>query len=324
MPRERDPWKPLAFMDEFIEQLRAEGKSKDYIRCMENALNKFAAFLRGEGVEHPEEISRMHLVRYQGNVNGDPNLAPLTRIQRMKYLRTWLNWCEEIGHIDNNPWIRIKLADIPKQPKPLTDEEVDLLFEAHRRSAFSVSPFAFHRSEAILTLLYAWGLRIHELCGLNLANVDAQLDFVQTKNKGGGTKNLPYSPEIKRIMQRYLAVRGKHAKPGEDALFISTTGERLGTADVRRIVTDLGKMAGLSINPHRLRDTCGTHLLDSDVPVERVQRILGHKRLQQTLSYARVNDKKVAESHIEAMDPRLSRLFQKTKDLTKDEQKPAP
>lgn len=307
---------PMMYMDEYLDDLRAAGKNVDYIRTVRNGLAHFAEFMRAENVLHPEEITRAHIVRFQGYANTRDDWAHSYAIQILKKVRAWVYWMVELEYIPSNPWTRIKLGSIKKQPKPLSDEDVNILFAAHRRSAFQMDPFLFHRREVILALLYAWGLRIHELEALNVSNMDMRLDMVTAINKGGGTKREPYTDGLKRIVARWLNMRSRYAVTGEDALLITTNGTRLAKEQIRDIVTDLGKSCGVQINPHRLRDTCGTHLLDSDVPAERVQKILGHSDLKQTLAYSRVNDKKVFESLSDAMDPRLFELFHNTREIT--------
>jgi site-specific recombinase XerD len=307
-------FQPMMYMEEYLAELQASDKNADYIRTVRNGLAHFSDFARTEGIMHPEEITRLHLIRYQAHCNSG-TWSESYRREVIKKVRAWLNWMESIGYLTDNPWVAIKVGATKKMPKPLSDEELTLLFSAHRRGAFNTEPFTFHRRELILCLLYGWGLRIHELEALNMANMDVHLDFVTAKNKGGGTKTLPYSPEMKRIFTRWAGQRGRYAAVGEDALLITQAGTRLAKEHIRQIVTDLGKMAGISINPHRLRDTCGTNLLDDDVPVERVAVILGHTNIKQTLAYSKVNDHKVAESHEDAMDPRLSALFDNTRNL---------
>lgn len=306
---------PLPHMEEYLTEMASTGKAPAYIRVSKNALVHFADFLHAEGIVHPMELTRIHIIRFQASVNDNPDWSPAYRQQLMKYVRVWINWCDDLDYITDNPWVRVKVGVTPKQPKPLTDDELSLLFQAHKQGAFGMTPFGYHRREMILCLLYGWGLRVHELEALNVANMDTRLEFVTVRNKGGGTKHLPYDPEMKKIFHRWLANRSRHARPGEDALIISSSGERFAKEQISRIVADLGLRAGLDINAHRLRDTCGTNMLDDNTPVERVMEILGHKRLSQTLAYSKVNQRKVAESHAASMGPRLAGLFSNTRDL---------
>jgi site-specific recombinase XerD len=114
---------------------------------------------------------------------------------------------------------------------------------------------------------------------------------------------------MKQVVQRWVGHRASHAVIGEDALLIEQGGGRLSIGMIRKIVTELGQRAGVPINPHRLRDTFGTTMLDHDVEVERIMKMMGHTQRAQTLAYARVNPPKVKESHDAVMNPELRRLL---------------
>lgn len=312
-------WKPLPYMEEWLENLAAEEISAGYIGAARTGMARFAIFAAEEGIKHPDEITRAHILRFQAHLiglrkeNGEP-LSLTYRQQLMKYTRNWINWLVDVEHIETNPWVRIRIGRVAKKPKPLEDDEIALLFDAHKKQAFSISPFFYHRRETILVLLYAWGLRISELQSLTVASMDMRLDWVTVRNKGrqgGGNtqKVLPYGTEMQQVVQRWLVHRAKHAVPGEDALIIDQFGKPLTIHMVRKIVTECGARAGITVNPHRLRDSFGTTMLDHDVEVERIMKIMGHTQRSQTLAYARVNDHKVAESHNRVMNPLIHRLL---------------
>jgi integrase/recombinase XerD len=310
------PWTPMPFMEEYLLELEngEEPRSAEYLRPVKVGLSHFATFAATEDVRHPGEIKREHILRFQAYLNSitQQNGNPLSlayRQQLMKYVRGWVNWLEDVRHIDSNPWFRIRIGRVAKLPKPLEPDEVASLFSAHRTQAFSIPPFSFHRREVILVLLFAWGLRIHELQALNVSNMDMRLDAVTVRNKGGGSKQEPYGVELKGVVQRWLSVRAKNADFAEDALVIDQGGNRLSIAMIRKIVTECGTRAGLSINPHRLRDTFGTTMLDHDVEVERIMKMMGHTQRAQTLAYSRVNDPKVLESHERVMGPLVNKLL---------------
>lgn len=308
------PWKPLPLMEEYLYNLEVDERSGTYMRAVKVGLTHFGIFAEQEGIRHPDEIERMHLLRFQEYLNGLSSeqfgkpLSSAYRQQLMKYVRAWINWLLELEHISHNPWVKIKVGRAKKKPKPLEHAEVEALFDAHRRMAFNISPFFYHRRETMLVLLYAWGLRIHELQALTVTAMDMRLDFVTTINKGGGTKVLPYGTEMKQIVARWLNQRSKHAIPGVDSLLIDSSGNPLSSAMIYKVVTELGQRAGVTINPHRLRDTFGTTMLDDDVPIERIMVMMGHTNRAQTAAYSRVNDPKLKESHDASMGPRISRL----------------
>lgn len=307
-------WSPLPHMDEYIDNLIADETTDAYIKSAKAGLSHFASFCITEGVQHPDEIQRHHILRFQAHLltltsqqSGKP-LSLSYRQQIMKYVRTWVRWLIELDYITDNPWVRIRVGQQMKKPKPLEDDEIATLFDAHRRMAFSVSPFFYHRREVILVLLYGWGLRIHELAALTVTGMDMRQEFVTCRNKGGGEKVLPYSDEIKEIVTRWLSQRGSKAVTGDDTLLIDSYGKGMTTASIYKIVTDLGTRAGVSINPHRLRDSFGTKMLESDVPVERIMKMMGHTQRSQTLAYARVMDHTLKTSHDEVMNPLLHQL----------------
>lgn len=307
------PWRPLPHMEEYLQNLEVDGRAPSYLRAVKLGLTRFALFLEGEGIKHPAEITRPLILRYQAHladleVDGK-RLAVSYRQQMMKYVRGWIGWLLEVEYIDTNPWIRIRVGRVNKKPKPLEDDEVAALFASHRQQAFSLTPFYYHRREVIITLLLGWGLRIHELRALTVTRLDMRLDWVTSRNKGGSEKVLPFGSEMKQVVGRYLTHRTKHAVAGEDALLIDQRGNPLSQDMIYKIVVDLGSRSGVEINPHRLRDTCGTVLLDNDVPVERIMKILGHTQRAQTLAYSRVNDHKVKEAHDQVMNPLFSKLL---------------
>jgi integrase/recombinase XerC len=308
------PWHPLPLMEDYLENLEIEERTPAYVRNVKLGLTHFGIFAQQEGIKHPAEIERPHILRFQAYLNtvtkenGD-YLKLGTKQQQMKHLRAWIHWLLDTEVLTHDPWIRIRVGRTTKKPNPLEDDEIAQLFAAHQQQAFSISPFFYHRRETILTLLYGWGLRIHELQGLTVSGMDTRLDWVTAKNKGGGTKVLPYADEMKQITQRWLAQRATRAVPEVDSLLIDQFGNELTTHNLRKIVSELGQRAGVNVNPHRLRDSFGTALLDNDVPVERIMKMMGHTQRSQTLAYARVNDHKIKESHDAVVNPLIKKLL---------------
>lgn len=306
----------MPYMAEYMLNLEVDGRSKDYIRAVRAGLSYFSEFAAIDGFTHPGEVKRENILRFQAWLSSKP-IAITYRQQLMKYTRGYFNWLVATRYLPDNQWFNIRIGRVGKKPNPLEDEEIEALFSAHKQQAFSMSPFFWHRREVILALLYGWGLRIHELHSLNVTQMDMRLEWVVTINKGGGQKTLPYAQAMKDCVQRWLRHRASHSSIGEDALLIDQEGKRLSIQMIRKIVTELGERSGVPVNPHRLRDTCGTNLLDDNVPIERVSKILGHATVAQTRTYARVNDKSVAESHAASMNVRLNGLlFQRTGDLS--------
>jgi site-specific recombinase XerD len=307
-------WEPLPHVEEYLLNLAANDTNKDYISSARTTLARFSLWAHSEGIRHPDQLTRSHILMFQQHLsetvnlnNGEP-LKTSYKQQVMKNLRTWIGWLTEIGYIQTSPWVRIRIGRTTKKPKPLETEDIAALFDTHRSQAFSITPFMYHRREVIIVILFGWGLRIHELASLNLAQMDMRTDWVTVPNKGGSTKRLPYGTEMKSVIQRYVSHRAKYAVVGEDALLIDQYGKRLSIQMIRQIITQLGFRANVSINPHRFRDTFGTTMLDYDVEVEKIMAMMGHTQRAQTMAYSRLNDPKVKESYDRVMNPLIQAL----------------
>lgn len=297
------PWNPLPHMDDYLEELGTEEKAPSYIRMVKLGLRFFSDYLREQGITHPEEVTRMHIVRFQGalgemvNPETQEAYALSYRSKIMAYVKGWFTWMEEAEILEESPWVRIRVPRVPKKSKPLENDDVVSLFETHRKQAFTMDPFDFHEREVVLVLLYSWGLRAHELCSLNLSQMDLAAEAVKVRNKGGTQKVLPYGEVEKTAISRWVRHRARYANRDEDALLVTRQGVRMNPKRVWTIITNLGNRAGVDVNPHRFRDTLGTKLLDNDVPVEIIMKILGHTTRSQTMAYARLNDPVIARAH---------------------------
>lgn len=314
---------PLPHMLDYLTEKEANGFHPEYVRGIRNCLVHFSNFCHVEiqpSIRFVEQIERVHLVTFQAWLIHDQGYSASYSTETLKRLRSWLKWMVDTEQLDKSPWVAIKIKRITKTPNPLSDEELELLFTEHRKRAFRDNPFIYHRREMILALLYGWGLRINELVSIDLDDMDDMTkDFVRVRNKSSEFKTLPYGEDLKQIFRRYSAVRARHADRDQESLLVQLGGGAMTMNEVYKVIHDLGIDCNVKVNPHRLRDTCGTNLLDDDVPVERVAAILGHARISQTLQYSRVNDKAVLRSHNDAMGPRLNLLvFGRTSDLLKD------
>ena len=309
------PWNPLPFMDDYLEELAANEMAKTYRKMVKVGLRFFSDYMATEGIRHPEEVNRMHIVRFQAHLGDLVNpktggqYALSYRQKIMAYTKGYFTWLVETENLTDTPWVRIRIGRSPKKPNPLEPDQVVALFSAHKKQAFTMDAFDYHQREVILTLLYSWGLRVHELASINIENVDMRLNQVTVRNKGGGVKDLPYGEVEKTVISRWVRHRARYVQRGEDALLVNRRGVRINTQRIWEIVKLLGERAGVEVNPHRFRDTLGTTMLDHDVPVQIVMKLLGHSNTAQTLAYARVNDPTVTRAHEEVMGPGLRSLL---------------
>ena len=152
------------------------------------------------------------------------------------------------------------------------------------------------RDRAMLELAYAAGLRAEELVNLDTASVDPDAEQVRVEGKGGRTRVVPVGEHAWRALDRYLA-RGRPALADGDseALFLSKSGRRLSTSDVRRRLRLQARRAG--ITPHTLRHSFATHLLEGGADLRAIQELLGHASISTTQTYTRVESRRLKKAY---------------------------
>jgi len=160
------------------------------------------------------------------------------------------------------------------------------------------------RDRALFELAYACGLRAEELVRLELGAVDFDAEQVRVEGKGGKTRVVPVGEHALRALQRYL----ERARPtlaggnGCDALFLSKSGRRLSTSDIRRRLGVWARLAATraGVSPHWLRHSFATHLLDGGADLRAIQELLGHASLSTTQIYTRVESKRLRSTYARA------------------------
>jgi integrase/recombinase XerC len=152
------------------------------------------------------------------------------------------------------------------------------------------------RDRAVLELLYATGVRVSELCGLDTSDVDASRRVVRVFGKGAKERAVPYGVPAQDALDAWLHT-GRPALAGPasgDALFLGARGGRLQQTVVRRIVDAAARLAGLPhTSPHDLRHSAATHLLDGGADLRAVQDLLGHASLSSTQIYTHVSTERL-------------------------------
>jgi integrase/recombinase XerC/integrase/recombinase XerD len=198
----------------------------------------------------------------------------------------------ERGDLAANP---AELVSSPKKdaylPRVLKPDEVSELLERIPGS----TPLDL-RDRALLELAYAAGLRAEELVNLDVQSLDPDAEEVRVEGKGGRTRVVPVGEHAWRALDRYLA-RGRTAlNTGvSPALFLSKTGRRLSTSDIRRRLRLQTRRAGVS--PHTLRHSFATHLLEGGADLRTIQELLGHSSISTTQTYTRVESKRLKKAY---------------------------
>jgi site-specific recombinase XerD len=263
--------------------------------------SQFAAWATAAGLE-PASIDVRALRRYAAGLS-ERGQAPSTIARKLAALRGLFRAQIELGVRSENP---AELLSSPKKPQRLPhvlrpDEVATLLDRIPATTSLEL------RDRALFELAYASGLRAEELVTLNVESVDFDSETVRVEGKGGKTRIVPAGEHALRAIERYLA-RGRPALgvDSDPALFLSKSGRRLGTSDVRRRLRTWARQAAAhapalaEAHPHALRHSFATHLLEGGADLRAIQELLGHATISTTQVYTRVESARLRSAYASA------------------------
>lgn len=267
----------------FLDAKRIEGCSertlKYYGDTVEHMLSKISIPIRKMTTE---EI-RSYLVNYQDN--GKCSKATIDNIRRN--ISSFFSWLEEEDYILKSPMRRIhKIKTKTVVKEVITDENMETMRDACEEV----------RDLAMIDLLYSTGIRVGELVRLNIDDVDLDQRECIVFGKGDKERRVYFDAKAKIHLMEYLKTR----TDDNPALFISIDGKnkRLKISGVEIRLRQLGRKVSLDrIHPHKFRRTMATRAIDKGMPIEQVQKILGHSQIDTTMRYAIVNQSNVKASH---------------------------
>ncbi len=149
--------------------------------------------------------------------------------------------------------------------------------------------FSKERDLALLELLYGCGIRVSELVGINLEDIDLREGWLRVRGKGNKEREVPVPERAVAAIERYIEIRSAHAS--ERALFLNSRAERLGDRQVRRLVKQYALLVtgDSTVHPHSFRHAYATHLLSDGADLRAIQELLGHARLSTTQKYTQVS-----------------------------------
>jgi site-specific recombinase XerD len=256
-------------------------------------LTQLAQWAAERELEAPE-LGHRELRRFAA-VLGETGAARSTVARKLAAIRSFYRQLVELGDLDANP---ADLISSPKKdaylPNVLKPEEVVALLE----SIPAATPLDL-RDRSMFELAYAAGLRAEELVDLDLESVDPDGEEVRVEGKGGRTRVVPAGEHAWRTLERYTERARPVLDTGESpSLFLSKSGRRLSTSDVRRRLNLQGRRAG--ITPHTLRHSFATHLLEGGADLRTIQELLGHASIGTTQTYTRVESKRLKMAYSRA------------------------
>jgi integrase/recombinase XerC len=289
------------YVDDFAAYLAAErGFSAHTVRSYRSDLEQFAQFAGARQILEPGDIDLDLLRDWLWRASQD-GLAKSTLARRAAAARSFTSWLTKTSAIPTDAATRLR-APKPDHhlPRVLTRESMTSILEGVAGTAASGDPVAV-RDLAIVELLYASALRVSELTGLDIGDVDLERMTVRVLGKGSKERVVPFGIPAKRAIVSYLEVRPALSEERGFAapLFVGARGARISTRTVYGLVSDLlATVPGSGpAGPHTFRHTAATHLLDGGADLRAVQDLLGHASLGTTQLYTHVSTERLKESY---------------------------
>jgi len=286
---------PLAMrqaVDDFGDHLaQVDNRSAHTVRAYVGDVVSLLDHAARAGCAAPEDLD-LGLLRSWLAAKQREGAARTSQARRAAAARTFTGWAHRTGRIPADPGGHLA--------SPRAHRELPTVLRADQAADLVTSPADHHpealRDRAVLELLYATGVRVSELCGLDRADVDEARRVVRVFGKGAKERAVPYGLPAQHALDDWL----RHGRPEliktgrSDALFVGVKGGRLQPTVVRRIVRDAALRAGLPhTSPHDLRHSAATHLLDGGADLRAVQDLLGHSALSSTQIYTHVSTERL-------------------------------
>jgi integrase/recombinase XerC len=267
--------------------------SEATVRAYRSDLAAFFEWAERGSLDDPAGVDRRTLRRYLSWLQTR-RYARRSIARKASALRRYFAWLVRTGRLADDPAVGLSApSGGGRLPRVLRADELDALLDDPPARVADDAATLRWRDDAVLELLYGSGLRVAELCGLDVGDVDATRGVVTVWGKGAKQRQVPVGEPALAAVATWLA-RGREAfvtaETPERALFLNQRGRRLGPRDVRRV---LDRRALAPTSPHALRHTFATHLLDGGADVRAVQELLGHADLATTQHYTHVSKERL-------------------------------
>jgi len=256
-------------------------------------IKQFLRFLKKEqGNINLQEVTYAIIRKFLGELTEGPVHYSRTSIARkLSCLRSFFKFLNQRGIIHTNP---IRFLRTPRLglrlPSFLTEEEVVALLESPPPTPSGL------RDRAIMEMLYATGIRVSELAGLNLSDIDILGGTIRVFGKGKKERIVPVGRPALSALAEYLKTRRGLSRMDKNAVFLNERGGRLSCRSIETILTKYARIAGLKkVTPHTLRHSFATHMLSRGADLRMVQELLGHRSLSTTQIYTHITPQRLKE-----------------------------
>jgi integrase/recombinase XerC len=310
---------------QFIRYLTVEKNASPHTcRCYQRDLEGFEDFLKNSGMVLTSsaevewgKMDRIAIRKYLSFLHRKNKKSSIAR--KISTLRSFFRYLNKEQMIASNPAKSVSTPKVEKTlPTTLTVDEAFRLMESPKSLSEKFPPAGRKdnklRDRAILELLYSSGLRVSELVGLSLKQIDLDLGIVRVMGKGRKERIVPVGGKATESLNAYLNERGM--VKDEDPLFVNFLGGRLTARSIGRLIKKYTRQSGIfrKVSPHSLRHTFATHLLDAGADIREIQEMLGHSSLSTTQRYTHVSMGKLMEVYDKAHPRSFKNVSRKSKE----------
>ena len=306
-------------LKQFLIYLRSvRNASPNTIRSYDNDLGQFLTFLTppGTAIPSPQDVTHLMIREFVAHLH-DLKLEKSSIARKLAAIRSFFKFAVREGLVVRNPARMVATPKLPKRiPSVLSAEDLNAFLDSvavgpergpRRRREADDSRLMVRRDRAILELLYASGLRVSELTGLNLVDMDRKELMLRVRGKGSKERIVPYGGKAEQALEAYQALRQEiltkaGGRGDRQAVFLNHLGTRLTQRSVARIVKKYARLANVNwdLHPHSLRHAFATHLLADGADLRAIQELLGHSSLSTTQRYTHATIRQLLEVYDKA------------------------
>lgn len=298
MSLDEDAWIPS-----FLRHLASERRTSAHtVSNYQRDLSRLVAFCRTQQLTQWTGVDSQHVRQFAASEHRRGQSARTIQ-RRLSAARTFFHFLIREGVRATNPAIGVQAPKAPRRlPATVDADQMAKLLDATVDESLDV------RDKAIVELLYSSGLRLAELVGLDLIDLDLKDCTVRVLGKGRKERIVPVGRKALDALRTWLGIRGEFAAHDQTAIFVSRNGERLSPRSVQSRVTRWAKLQGIGVHlhPHLFRHSFASHLLESSHDLRGVQELLGHANLGTTQIYTHLDFQHLAKIY-DAAHPRAKR-----------------
>jgi integrase/recombinase XerD len=284
-------------IDAYLDHLLIEkGLANNTLSAYRGDLESYETFLSNQGIKEPEEVRSSHIYSFIAHLR-DEGLTAKSARRKVVAVRGFHRYLVSSGHLSKNPAENIGPLQIPRNlPDVLSANQMDILLQQP-----DTSKYAGLRDRAMMEMTYAAGLRVSELLGLRMEDLNREAGFLRVTGKGSRQRLTPMGKEALHWMDRYIKEARPHLLKGRLNAYLFPG--RGGKAHITRQafwlkIRKYAQEAGLpQIHPHTFRHSFATHLLEGGADLRSVQILLGHANIVTTQIYTHISREHLKEVH---------------------------